>query len=171
MNKEGKIMKKTDILRNLSGNNLEEIRGVIEHIAENRELQRIERFSDYCEFILTQIEEEAKLNTERQKTMHKAIYAGYIKKIKRIIENHGAPNRKNHLDDHAKRVLHALESPDYCGLLDNSHIAVSYGVVKAHYREAIHSDHYEKHLNHLHEILLKEKKARKSEPGIESKLD
>lgn len=152
-NKHGVLMKKSEIVRRLSEKDAESIRTAIEHIQHNEELLRVKRFDDYCKFILQKIIEESKLPTEKARMQYRGAYNEYIKKVKVIIENHGVP-RKGHLDDYATQIINLLESEKYRYLLDvYPAVRLSYVKVKNHAHEPKHSIDYERHLNHLNEIL------------------
>lgn len=166
-------MKKIDIVRTLSQNekglrDYEAIRNVVEHISSNEELQNVENFIDYCNFILTKLEEAEELE-EPKKTKFQGICNAYINELKVIIEDYGIP-KKGELNTHAKRILNILET-NYSDILNSQFIKTSYEIVKSHYKEGTHSREYGMHLNHLNEVLVNAQRARKAAYHSQTRLE
>lgn len=165
-NGKKQLRKKSEIVAALSDElNLSAIKAAIEHIRENPELQRIKEFTGNCDYVLQHITlAEKKTADEIEK--YAIVYSEILATIRMNVEDNGIP-RKGHLDDTAKNLLQKLESKELSHLLDDPQTAISYGKVKAHYRDWQHSQDYEGHLHNLYAIVKKEER---NIPLLESKL-
>lgn len=150
-------IKKSEILKALTEGSRTEVVGALEILMGVEELKKVDKFYDHCEFTAHKI-------AENQKPM---VYESYLQKIKIAIENHGIPQR-GHLDDHASRLLREPAFAKYMEFgekqieilkkstdeakIKEAMIAESVYIVRTHYHEGQHSQDYEMHLNHLHQI-------------------
>ena len=176
-NHDGKSMKKADIVQYLTEKDVEKIKLAVEHIQTNGELQRVDNFENYCEFILTKIKEELEIQeetselTQRARTQYRGIYEGYIKKVRVIVENHGIP-KKGHLDDRATQIIHLLESDKYKHLLKvYPSVKESYEIINNPKQKEWHTKDYEKSLNHLNDTLAHAQAERALESRMKVRRD
>ena len=167
-------MRKRDIVAALSSlEDLEGLKKAVEHIQENPELQRLEKFEDYCKFVLNPLKKTTALD-EKQRRNYECTYSSTLEKLRIIVEDHGIP-RRGHLNQHAEELLKAMESEKYRHLLDDEQVAISFGKVVAHVRDWKHDEKYETYLHHLHELINLPKEdtpdvARKAVPNRDNPL-
>jgi len=137
----------TNLVRQLQSKDAEQIGNALNIIKNHKTLPKVDRVSDYCEFINHHLYEEHR----------ESVCKNYIIDLIKVVENHGLAEN-GEFDDHATRLITLYESEEYLKKIEKDFpemiktVKESLVNVKNEIGKENHTMGYEAALNHLHSI-------------------